>query len=65
MEILDELSKRGILPNRITYQRLIQKYCKSGDIDGASKILELMKEKQMPINEPVFNSLILGQMEAG
>ena len=32
-----------------------------GDIAGATTILEFMKQKDMSINESVFNSLITGK----
>lgn len=35
-----------------------------GDIEGASKILEFLKEKNIAINETIFNSLILGHARA-
>ena len=44
----------------MTYQRLISRYCQQGDIDGATQILEFMREKQLPVNENVFNALIMG-----
>lgn len=44
----------------VTYQRLISRYCQQGDIDGATQILEFMREKQLPVNENVFNALIMG-----
>lgn len=49
----------------MTYQRLIACYCQQGDIEGATGILEYMKEKEIPINEGVFNALILGHSQAG
>lgn len=63
-EFLSTLEQSGIEPNRVTYQRLISRYCHEGDIDGASKILEYMKEKQLPVNENVFNALIMGHARA-
>ncbi|CAL8088007.1 unnamed protein product [Orchesella dallaii] len=63
-EFLQDLTSKGIEPNRVTYQRLIARFCQDGDIDGASTILQHMKEKQMPINEYVFNALILGHGQA-
>lgn len=64
-EFLAEMDARGIEPNRVTYQRLIARYCHDGDIEGATKILEYMREKQMPVNENVFNALIFGHSQAG
>lgn len=65
VEILSELESKGIEPNRVTYQRLIARYCQVGDIDGATKILHYMREKQMSVNENVFNALIVGHSKAG
>ncbi|XP_068242472.1 LOW QUALITY PROTEIN: leucine-rich PPR motif-containing protein, mitochondrial-like [Palaemon carinicauda] len=64
IEFLSALENAGIEPNRVTYQRLILRYCQLGDIEGASKILEFMKEKELPVNEYVFNSLIIGHARA-
>lgn len=63
-EFLKDLEAKGVEPNRVTYQRLISRYCQQGDIEGATKILEYMREKQLPINEHVFNALIQGHSEA-
>jgi leucine-rich PPR motif-containing protein len=63
-EFLQELSNKGLEANRVTYQRLIARFCQDGDIDGASTILQHMKEKQLPINEYVFNSLVNGHARA-
>lgn len=59
-DFLSELEAKGIEPNRVTYQRLISRYCQLGDIEGATRILEFMREKQLPVNENVFNALIMG-----
>lgn len=64
-EFLQELDKKGVEPNRVTYQRLITRYCQQGDIDGATRILEFMREKSLPVNESVFNALIMGHSQAG
>ncbi|XP_076067194.1 bicoid stability factor [Oratosquilla oratoria] len=63
-EFLADLEKKGMEPNRVTYQRLISRYCQNGDIDGATKILEYMKEKQLPVGENIFNALITGHSRA-
>lgn len=64
LEFLANLNKKGVEPNRVTYQRLIAGFCQRGDISGATKILEYMKEKQLPVSESVFNALILGHSKA-
>lgn len=60
IEFLSEMEKKNVIPNRVTYQRLIALYCQSGDLEGAQNVLQHMKENRMPINENVFSSLIIG-----
>ncbi|KAK8774577.1 hypothetical protein V5799_010889 [Amblyomma americanum] len=62
---LATMEAANVQPNRVTYQRLIHRYCQQGDIAGASKILEHMKSQDLAINEKVFNSLVLGHCRAG
>lgn len=64
-EFLEDLEKKGIAPNRVTFQHLITSYCQNGDIDGAGRILEYMRDKQLPINKIVFNALVLGHAQNG
>lgn len=63
LEFLQEMKSVDIVPNRVTYQRLIQRYCDMGDIEGASRILEFMKNEQMAVSAKVFNSLIRGHLK--
>ncbi|XP_055375539.1 leucine-rich PPR motif-containing protein, mitochondrial [Condylostylus longicornis] len=63
-DFLADLESKGIEPNRVTYQRLISRFCQQGDIEGATRILEYMREKNLPVNENVFNALILGHSQA-
>lgn len=59
-----KMLENSIEPNRVTYQKMIAAYCQQGDIAGATKILEIMKNKDLPLCENVFNSLIMGHSEA-
>lgn len=59
-KILDEMVSANISPDRVTYQRLINQYCLQGDINGATTLLEKMKDLGMELNELVFSALILG-----
>jgi len=63
--IISEMKKRGVDPDRETYQCLISRYCQLGNIDGASKILQTMKKMGFKVNENIFNSLIIGHSENG
>ena len=60
-----DMRKHWVAPNKETYQCLISRNCQDGDIEGASKVLQLMKNQGIKINEDMFNSLILGHGEAG
>ncbi|XP_034826727.1 leucine-rich PPR motif-containing protein, mitochondrial [Maniola hyperantus] len=59
-KFLEEMERKGLQPNRVTYQRLMWRYCQEGDVDGATKVLEKMRELNMPVSEPVLNALIMG-----
>ncbi|XP_050346941.1 leucine-rich PPR motif-containing protein, mitochondrial [Nymphalis io] len=59
-QFLEEIEKKGLQPNRVTYQRLMWRYCQEGDVEGATKVLEKMRELNMPVSEPVLNALVMG-----
>ncbi|KAL0881103.1 hypothetical protein ABMA27_002225 [Loxostege sticticalis] len=59
-QFLEELENKGIQPNRVTYQRLMWRYCQEGDVEGATKVLEKMRELNFPVSEPVLNALVMG-----
>uniref|UniRef100_A0A8C4SYQ8 Leucine rich pentatricopeptide repeat containing n=1 Tax=Erpetoichthys calabaricus TaxID=27687 RepID=A0A8C4SYQ8_ERPCA len=63
-EFLSKMEAASIVPNRVTYQRLISAYCNEGDIEGASKILGFMKNNNLPITEAVFSALVTGHARA-
>lgn len=44
----------------MTYQRLMWRYCQDGDVEGATKVLEKMRELNFPVSEPVLNALVMG-----
>ncbi|XP_037662486.1 leucine-rich PPR motif-containing protein, mitochondrial [Choloepus didactylus] len=64
-DFLAKMEEANIQPNRVTYQRLIAAYCNVGDIEGASKILGFMKNKDLPVTEAVFSALVIGHARAG
>ncbi|KAG4070373.1 hypothetical protein HA402_006515 [Bradysia odoriphaga] len=63
-KFMADMESKGVEPNRVTYQHIVSKYCQEGDIDSATKVVEFMREEQLPINEHVFNALIMGHSEA-
>lgn len=62
-DMLSSMEEGHITPNKTTCVLLIDKYCKDGNLGGASEILEYMKEKGFPANEEVFNHLIEGHLK--
>lgn len=36
------------------------RYCQEGDVEGATKVLEKMRELNLPVSEPVLNALVMG-----
>lgn len=59
-DFLATLKQKRLEPNRVTIQRLITRYGQMANIEGATKLLDFMKEKNMPVNEYVYNALALG-----
>ncbi|CAB4057228.1 LRPPRC [Lepeophtheirus salmonis] len=64
-EALAEIESIGLVPNRVTYQHLIECYASSGDVESANAILAHMKEAGMPVNEWIFGSLITAHCLSG
>ncbi|XP_022704391.1 leucine-rich PPR motif-containing protein, mitochondrial-like isoform X2 [Varroa jacobsoni] len=61
---LDMLRDANIAPNRVTYQKLIQRFCDMGETKSANEMHELMIEEQLPVSERVFNALVKGHLLA-
>lgn len=41
------------------------RYCQEGDVEGATNILEKMRELKHPVSEPVLNALVMGHAFQG
>lgn len=52
-------------PNEETYHLLLKCVCEHGDINQAVDIVNIMKKKGLPANEPVFSALIYGYLKTG
>ena len=59
------MSKAGVKPDKETFQCLISRHCQVGDVEGAGKVLQMMKTEGIKVNENIFNSLIMGHGESG
>lgn len=40
-------------------------YCQKGDLDGAAKILDIIKHKEIAIDAQVFNAIVMGHSVIG
>lgn len=50
--------------SRTTFLRFISQYCQKGDIEGATSVIKIMAERDLPLNEAIFNALITGHAQA-
>ncbi|XP_066597212.1 leucine-rich PPR motif-containing protein, mitochondrial-like isoform X2 [Prorops nasuta] len=60
-----DIRSKGIEPNMSLYQKFLQYYCKTKDLNKAMEILLIMKEKNFPLNENIFSTLITGYTNIG
>ncbi|XP_053970363.1 leucine-rich PPR motif-containing protein, mitochondrial-like [Hylaeus volcanicus] len=60
MEFLTKMKNKGIRPDTITYEKLIECHCRKGSINHALELVQNMKEQKFPITEAIYNSLIIG-----
>lgn len=54
------LSSMQCEPNPDTYTYLLANVCEKGDIEQASLLLNMMKDRNLPIDVNIFNLLMLG-----
>ncbi|KAG2467341.1 LPPRC protein, partial [Polypterus senegalus] len=70
-EFLSKMEAASIVPNRVTYQRLISAYCNEGDIEGASdmenaeNILSVMKTAGIEPGPDTYLALLKAYAEKG
>jgi leucine-rich PPR motif-containing protein len=55
----------NIEPNEATYHLLLTCVCEGGDIEQATEIISMMKDKGLAASESVFTALVLGHARAG
>ena len=56
-EFLESLSEVGVVPNRVTFQQCVALLCQRGEVEQA---LNIIKEKELSLNESVLLSLLSG-----
>ena len=64
-KLFDEMIQRNMVPNTVTYNTLIDGYCKVGGIEEALGFKERMKEQNVECNLVTYNSLLNGLCGSG
>lgn len=62
---LIDLQQKQLMPNRATFQIIIDNYSRQGDLDGLSNTLKVLKTRKFTINDAIYNSTILAYGYAG
>lgn len=65
LEILSDMKKRSIEPNEDTYKKILEYYCKNGNMEDAITIFKYMKNENYPLDIDIFNLIIMGYFEIG
>uniref|UniRef100_A0A1J3I837 Pentatricopeptide repeat-containing protein n=1 Tax=Noccaea caerulescens TaxID=107243 RepID=A0A1J3I837_NOCCA len=64
-ELLLDMKKHGLVPNKDTYNNLVYGYCKLGSLKEAFQIVELMKQTNNLPDLCTYNMLMNGLCNAG
>lgn len=62
---LADLESRKLVPNRATYQKLLDNYGRRGDVDGFADTMKVMMAQKIPLNDKIYNSMIMVHGFAG
>ncbi|CAL8101565.1 unnamed protein product [Orchesella dallaii] len=64
-QYFEEARSNGFVPSSTMYFFALLLVCQRGDIDSSVKLLNIMKDDAVPVNEKFFNVLILGNARNG
>jgi pentatricopeptide repeat protein len=64
-ELLNEMDSKGILPNTVTFNIIVDAICKMGEADEAEKLLCNMLDKGAKPNIIIYTSIINGYSKLG
>ncbi|KAK2638664.1 hypothetical protein Ddye_026459 [Dipteronia dyeriana] len=64
-KLFEEMEKRGVRPNCVTYSALIDGYSKKGNLDEAKLLFEEMEKKGLRPNIITYSALIDGYSKKG
>lgn len=65
LKLLSNMKEQSIEPNLVTYKKLLEYYCRNGNLSEAKTIFEYLKDEMQSLDIDVFNLLIMGYSEAG
>ncbi|KAL5768664.1 hypothetical protein ACOSQ2_015447 [Xanthoceras sorbifolium] len=58
LKIRNDMVSNGMSSNAVTFNSLIQIFCKSGQMDHAKNVLEEMLSSDLPINQGAYTSVV-------
>ncbi|XP_047360959.1 leucine-rich PPR motif-containing protein, mitochondrial-like isoform X3 [Vespa velutina] len=65
LNILSDMKKRFIQPNKVTYMKFLEYFCKHGNITKAIIVCQCLKNEKLPLDINIFNLLIIGYSQIG
>ncbi|XP_046829690.1 leucine-rich PPR motif-containing protein, mitochondrial-like isoform X2 [Vespa crabro] len=65
LNILSDMKKQSIQPNKVTYMKLLEYFCKNGNITKAIIVCQCLKDEKLPLDIDIFNLLIIGYSQIG
>ncbi|KAL5791770.1 hypothetical protein ACOSP7_000364 [Xanthoceras sorbifolium] len=58
LKIRNDMVSKGMSSNAVTFNSLIQSFCKNGQMDHAKNVLEEMLSSDLPINQGAYTSVV-------
>ncbi|XP_035728267.1 leucine-rich PPR motif-containing protein, mitochondrial-like isoform X2 [Vespa mandarinia] len=65
LNILSDMKKQSIQPNKVTYMKLLEYFCKNGNITKAKIVCQCLKDEKLLLDIDIFNLLIIGYSQIG
>lgn len=65
VETLKDIKSRDLKPDHFTFQRIIENYSSTGNLDSVNKTLAIMEEEGIGLNNYIYNAIILAHGMGG
>ncbi|KAL2714763.1 LOW QUALITY PROTEIN: hypothetical protein V1478_015948 [Vespula squamosa] len=63
LEILSDMKRRSIEPDKLTYKKILEYYCKNGNMEAAMIMFKYIKDEYYPLDVDIYNLIITGYFE--